>query len=596
MKFNKTKRAALALGLTLMMTCSFTACAAQTATESNSSGAVQSTEESAAAENDSSKVTQVSTVTDMFTERDLAGTYDESSAVRITLSDQGTEALTANGKTSNDVSVDGQNVTISDKGVYILTGSLSDGQIIVDCGSSEKVQLVLDGVSITNDSSAAIYIKSADKVFVTLAEGSENTLSNTGSYVQTDDNNVDSVIFSKDDLTLNGTGSLTVSAEYGHGIVSKDDLVLADVTLTVTAEKKALDANDSVRIASGTFDLSSGTDAIHADDDDKNVGFVYIADGDITISAGDDAVHALADLTIDGGKINVTKSYEGLEGTTVTINAGDINIVSSDDGINAAGGNDASGFGAGGRKENGTDDQNDTFASSQTCLIQINGGNVHVNAEGDGIDSNGSIEITGGTTFVEGPQGSGNGSLDVGDRSGSAIITGGYFVAAGSSGMSVNFDSASTQGAILLNTNNATGTVTVKDAAGNEIVSETTSKQFNCVQVSTPEIKQGETYTVTAGETDYTVTMDSLIYGNSGGFGGRGGMGGFDNGNGGGQMPGNGQYDQMPRGHMGGRGGMKGGNQGQMPAAPENPDNGFSGGSGNGSSGDADGQIADKAI
>lgn len=422
---------------------------------------------------------------EIFTDRDLEGDYDESEATKIALS---------------------KTVTIDEEGVYILSGSIGDGQVVVDADDSAKIQIVLDGVDISNSSGAAIYVKSANKVFITLADGSENSLKVSGAYDSSDNNNVDSVIFAKSDLTLNGSGKLTVTAEYGHGIVSKDDLVISGGEYEITAEKKALDANNSVRIADGTFTLEAGTDGIHAADTDKDVGFVYIKDGIFTIKAGDDAIHAHTDLLIDNGEMTVSKCYEGLEGNTVIVNGGTIDVTSDDDGLNAAGGNDSSGEEGGG---------SDMFATEEDAIIQINGGTIHVSVEGDGLDSNGSLEITGGSTSVEGPSNDGNGSIDIGG-SGTAVITGGTFIAAGSSGMAENFSEDSTQGAILATVNSTTGTAELKDSDGNVLASIETDKQYTCVQVSTPDIDKGETYTLTAGGSDTTIEMDSLIYGNSG--------------------------------------------------------------------------------
>ncbi len=275
----------------------------------------------------------------MFTDRDMEASYDEEASTVITLS--GSSASSD----SDAVSIDGSTVTISGEGTYILEGTLTDGMIIVDTEDSDKVQLVLDGVNIANADSAAIYARGADKVFVTTASGTENTLSNGGTYTAIDDNNIDSVIFSKSDLTLNGEGTLTIDAEAGHGIVSKDDLVLTSGTYDITAEKHALSGKDSVRIAGGTYTLTAGKDGINAsNDDDTTKGFVYIADGTFTFDVDDDAVHADNYLTIRGGDFDIKSCYEGLEGLTVTIDDGTYDITSSDDGINAAGGNDNSGF------------------------------------------------------------------------------------------------------------------------------------------------------------------------------------------------------------------------------------------------------------
>ena len=164
-----------------------------------------------------------------------------------------------------------------------FSGTLSEGQIVVDADNA-KVQIVFDNVDITCASSAAVYVKSAEKVFVTLAEGSQNTLRNTDEYVAIDDNNIDAVIFAKSDLTLNGTGSLTIISAEGHGIVSKDDLKIIGGTYDITAAGHALSGKDSVRIADGTFILTAEKDGIHAENaDDEEKGYIYIADGDFTI-------------------------------------------------------------------------------------------------------------------------------------------------------------------------------------------------------------------------------------------------------------------------------------------------------------------------
>lgn len=344
MSYNNTKLVAGLLGYALLA-CSISGCSfdsfSKTATETSSESSSSATE-----------ITYLN-ADDMFTNRDKEVGYDEDTATTITLSDN------ASSCDSSSVSISDNTITITDEGTYLLTGSLSDGQIIVNA-DDKKVQLVLDSVDINCDTSAALYVKAADKVFVTLASDSENTLSNTNDFVAIDDNNIDAVIFSKDDLTLNGSGTLTVTAKYGHGIVSKDDLVITSGTYQITAAKHALSGQDSVRIADGILTLNAGTDGIHSENtDDDTKGFIYIANGDISITAdsdgfdaeetlqvdggnievyaGDDGLHSDDDLIITAGTINVTKSYEGLEGMTVTIEDGDISVVSSDDGINASG-------------------------------------------------------------------------------------------------------------------------------------------------------------------------------------------------------------------------------------------------------------------
>ena len=444
-------------------------------------------------------------ITDMFTKRDLAGTYDESEAVKITLSGK---TATCN---SSNVQIEDGVVTIKAAGVYVLSGTLTDGTIVVDAGDDDKVQLVLDGVSITAVDYAAIYAKNADKVFVTLAEGAENSLTVSGDYVQTDDNNVDAVIFAKCDLTLNGTGSLTVKDTTGHGIVSKDDLVVTGGTYTIYSQDHCLNGKDSVRIADGTFNLSCDEDGIHAGNDDQQDGYVYIEGGDINISVGDDALHAEGLLIITGGDIDVSKSCEGVEGYKILVTGGDIDVISSDDGFNAAGGSSGSGdnhdgFGDGpGMGGVDMDADNDAY-------ILITGGTININANGDGIDSNGCIGITGGSVYVLGPSDNGNGAMDYGIC---AAITGGEIVAVGGSGMAQGFGDESTQCLALVNFDewvDAGETITLTDSDGKEVLSYKADKKFNSVVISTSDMKQGGTYTLTVGDQSSTFTLDDITY------------------------------------------------------------------------------------
>lgn len=444
-------------------------------------------------------------ITDMFTKRDLAGTYDESEAVKITLS----------GKTaacnSSNVQIEDGVVTIKAAGVYVLSGTLTDGTIVVDAGDDDKVQLVLDGVSIMAADYAAIYAKNADKVFVTLAEGAGNSLTVSGDYVQTDDNNVDAVIFAKCDLTLNGTGSLTVKDNMGHGIVSKDDLVVTGGTYTIYSQDHCLNGKDSVRIADGTFNLSCDEDGIHAGNDDQQDGYVYIEGGDINISVGDDAIHAEGLLIITGGDIDVSKSCEGVEGDKILVTGGDIDVISSDDGFNAAGGSSGSGdnhdgFG-GGPGMDGVDMDADSDA-----YILITGGTININADGDGIDSNGCIGITGGSVYVLGSSDNGNGAMDYGIC---AAITGGEIVAVGGSGMAQGFGDESTQCSALVNFDewvDAGETITLTDSDGKEVLSYKADKKFNSVVISTSDMKQGDNYTLTVGDQSSTFTLDDITY------------------------------------------------------------------------------------
>ncbi|MGN0346418.1 MAG: carbohydrate-binding domain-containing protein [Lachnospiraceae bacterium] len=458
----------------------------------------------------------------MFTDRDRENSYDQESSVGITLMDDNSFS------DSDAVQIETDTITITDEGTYLLSGKLTNGMIIVDAEDTDKVQLVLDGVEITSEQSAALYVRSADKVFITTTEGSDNILTNGGTYAAIDDNNIDAAIFSKADLTLNGSGTLMIYALAGHGVVSKDDLVLTSGTYEITAEKHGLSGKDSVRIAEGTYHITAGQDGIHASNtEDSGQGFIYIAGGNFEIAVTDDGMHADSALMIEDGTIYIPECYEGLEGLSIDITGGDINVISSDDGLNAAGGNDSSGT-AGGRE--------DIFAAEEGVYIHISGGTLRVNASGDGIDSNGALIVSGGELYVSGPTNGANGSLDY---NGESMISGGIFVATGSSGMAQNFDNSSTQGVIMVmvDTQAAGTTISLMDSSGKELVSWVAEQEYSSVIVSCPELTQGCSYTLTAGNSMQEITMDQLIYG-SGGMGGQpGGMGGQP----GGRMPGQGR-------------------------------------------------------
>lgn len=481
------------------------------------------------------------TRSEMFTDRDQDASYDTAGSTTIRFTD---DAITCE---DDQVSISDSTVTISSGGTYILSGSSAQAQIIIDTPDDDKVQLVLSDLTLSCKTSAPIYVKNADKVFITLADGSDNSLSTTGEFVQIDDNNIDAVIFSKEDLTLNGTGSLTITSAYGHGIVSKDDLVVTDGTYTMTCAKHGLSGKDSVRILNGTFDLTTTKDGIHAsNDDDETLGYIYIAGGYFNICSQDDGMHADSALYIEDGTINITESYEGLEGQTITFLDGTISIVSSDDGINASGGSSTTS----GNEPQKPDDNRDTdtppekrelpdggqptdmtppndgqqpsdttppdgFSSNggfdmdadESCSLTISGGDISIDAGGDGIDSNGYFYMTGGTVFVAGPESNGDSALDYGI---SASISGGSFLATGYSGMAQSFSDDSEQCSYMVKLDTMieadSSTLTLTGAEGVVLLSHTTNKSYNCVIVSCPELTSGATYTLTTGSSSQEIT------------------------------------------------------------------------------------------
>lgn len=559
-------------------------------------------------------------VTDMFTNRDYEVGYDEDKCAYIELN--GSSATC----TSNAVQIEGTTITIKDEGTYILSGALDDGMIIVNADENDKPQIILNGVSITSAASAPIYILEADKVFITLADNTENTLANGGTFTAIDENNIDSVIFSKQDLTLNGSGSLTITSPAGHGIVSKDDLVFTSGTYTIASASHGLSANDSVRITNATLTIEAGKDGIQAENsDDATLGFVYIAsgtlnieaegdgisagsimqidDGTFTITAGggsengtksssdnwggfgggmgggggrpgssgnsgnssstedstsmkalkatgnlvinsgtfsidaaDDAVHANANVTVTGGTfeiatgddgfhadetltinagtINISECYEGLEALHVIVADGNISLVASDDGINAAGGTDSSGTGGGrdGMFGGGMGGFGGGFGGSSNGSILISGGNLYINSSGDGLDANGTLEISGGFTTVCGPTQGDTATLDY-DTSG--IITGGTFIGTGASGMAQVFSDSENQGYFAVQIRgsfSADTPLVLTDADGKEIISCTPELSYSVIILSCPEIKSGETYTITIGSGDEAVSGSYEAY------------------------------------------------------------------------------------
>lgn len=280
----------------------------QTTVESSGSSQIQAE----TSQSSSTAATSTMDVSSQFSDRDLDGTYDESSAIKVQLNGSSASC------DSDAVTISGSQIIVKEEGVYLFSGSLTDGQIVVTAGDTDKVQIVLSGAEITSSTSAPIYVLEADKVFITLAANTENTLTNGGEYVAIDENNIDGVIFSKADLTLNGTGTLTINAPVGHGVVSKDDLVITRGTYIITAESQGLSGKDCIAIADGSFTIVSGKDGIHAEnEDDTTLGSLYIAGGSFDIDAQGDAVSASGTLQIDGGSFDLFTG-EGSASVTMT--------------------------------------------------------------------------------------------------------------------------------------------------------------------------------------------------------------------------------------------------------------------------------------
>ncbi len=470
---------------------------------------------------------------------------------------------------------DSEPLLIERGGIYSYSGKKKDAAITIDAGEDE-VTIHLIGATIQNSKGPAIFVRSAKKVTLTLEAGTVTTISDGSSYRITDSGStVDAAIFSKCDLTVNGSGTLNVTGNFKHGIASKDDLVIASGTINVTSKNVALSGKDSVKINSGKITLNAGSDGIRSDNlTDPTKGYVSLAGGTVNITAGNDGIQAETvikienvDLTVKSGggsskTVSAASSHKGVKagsdiyitgGTftldcaddsihsngTVTISGGSYTLATGDDAIHAdadleiAGGSTSLAVtkskealeatkilvSGGNISLVATDDGinagggNDGSGDNAVAgKVVINGGTITMKVGGDGIDTNGTMSVTGGTLTVSVPDKSGMSVIDY-DETGE--IKGGKFVGFGDSAKVKNFSSTSTQGAILVNTGaQAEGTtLTVKDSGGKVILTAKAEQAYSCVLFSAPEIVSGGKYTVTAGNYTKEITMESLIYG-----------------------------------------------------------------------------------
>ena len=646
----------ISLFLTLSLVLTMAACSGQSAISDQSQSSEQSTNAIEATQStalgevvaaSTSAVSQVSVdeiVADTHDSTDDY-TWDTASEIAVTLNG---DSASAN---SDTVSVNGSVVTINASGVYRISGTLNDGQLLVNSTDDGAVKLILDGVTINNATGSAVFIEKAEKAVLILADNSVNQVSDGSTYTNTEEDAPNAAIFSKSDLTLFGNGSLAVTGNYNDGITSKDGLIIASGTISVNAVDDGIRGKDYLVVKTASLDVTAQGDALKSDNEDETTpGFIAIlggsfninagddglsAAGDITIndgvftltsgnnsnmtsetsakgisatgnitinngtfnltsaddtinangdlvvnggtftlSSGDDAMHSDATLTINTAGIQITRSYEGIEGMVVNINGGTIYITSSDDGINVASGNDGSGAmggmggmpgggmdgmggggnlpadggmgpGGGGKPQGGgpgarsttysgttdtTTVENNSFevngidaSTERASMIDANavnnlyirGGYIVVNAGGDGLDANGGIEISGGTVIVNGPTENMNGALDY---TSSFVITGGTLIAIGSSGMAQAPSASSSQNSVLVNfssAQNAGTLIHIQDSAGNDVLTYQTTKQFQSIAFSSPNLVSGTTYTLSLGGSSSGSATDNLYQGGS---------------------------------------------------------------------------------
>ena len=520
-----------ATSITLLAALALTGCSATSASNASASSAISTSASSTSGT--TSKVAD-SFSTDVksgaklaedthYSAKDL--TWDSSSEVTIDLS---------NPTATDGVTVSDGVITITKAGNYKLTGTY-EGQIKVEAADSDMVRLILNNATITNSTGAAINVVEADEVVIYTASGTTNTVSDGSSYSDTASGSPDAAIYSKSDLTLAGEGTLKVEGKYEEGIHTSDGLVIASGTLEVNAANTGIKGKDYVDILDGTITVTASQDGIKATNDtDGNRGWVRLSGGTVNISAGDDGFKAERVLEISGGTLNITQANEGIEAQYINILDGTVNVTSSDDGINASysttststesttatstnqsaqGGQNSApqapngsagqapsgtmgqppaGGGAGGGMGGG----HGTFEVVD-ATINITGGTVTVNTNGDGIDSNGTATLSGGTLIVNGPFTGGNASLDTnGD-----LLLNGTTVTAGNSGDMFEAPSTnSTSGYVKIsNVSNLSAgtTVQVTDSSGNVVANyKVTNSSTALILVSSSKITKGESYTV----------------------------------------------------------------------------------------------------
>ena len=548
-----------------------------------------------------------------YSKRDMDASFDESSATKITLSGDSASV------SGSGAAAEGSTVTISTAGTYIVSGNLTNGSITVTASENDKVQIVLNSVKIASSSGPAIDIQSADTCFITLAEGTQNSLSDGSAFTSEDAN---ACIYATCDLTINGSGSLDVSGNYRHGVFSKDDLVVYGGSINVSTVEDGLNGKDSVKIGAGDISIDSGADGVKSSKStNPEKGFVYVSGGALSIDAEDDGIQAKTYLCIAGGSIEIDAAddtlhsdlegalnggstsvrsgddafhcetklevndgsfvaetcSEGYEAEQVVVNGGDTNICALDDAMNASaadlsddsessdadtstiapsgepGSNAAQPDGSIGASSANADSngqqntapqgagQQDSAtspelpsddgaqggqageapsdlghapdvqgrmerggqapggqggapgASDSNCLIQINGGKVVLDSQGDGVDSNGNVEITGGTLLVNGPSSDGDGAFDY---DGEATLSGGTVLMAGAVGMAQSFTSGTQAFALVQASGSAGSVIEATDADGNVIATLTATKAFGCVLVSGAGVSDGDTITV----------------------------------------------------------------------------------------------------
>ena len=494
--------------------------------------------------------------------------YDESQASQITLADQ-TATVTGQGASFSD-----QTLTITQAGTYVLTGSGKNIKLVVEAADTDQVHLVFQNLTLEGEGTL-LQINKAQEVVISLAEGSQNALTESQA---NDDEEVKATIHSQVPLTLNGTGNLTLTALTKNALEVEDDLKVLGGTYTVKAANHGFKTEGALAIEAATLTIEAGKDGLHAEHDETTErANISLNPTQLSIAATEDGVDAGNELTIKGGTITVSQSEEGLEARVIRQLGGDVTIKSSDDGVNASAGSssktsdtsatskttDASATSntadtsssasqatatpaATSQADQANKDKNATLPSppagqappqggqppqngqgpggmppggqeesDPSLQIILEGGTLTIDAEGDGIDSNGTVSISGGSLVVNGSVQGGNGPLDA---AGDITITGGTVWALGTSDMLQGFAQGSTQASITANIAGTAGqTLIILDANGKEVARQTASKDFQAVIMSSADLVDGQTYTIQVEGTTQTATA-ALVTPVTGGF------------------------------------------------------------------------------
>lgn len=497
---------------------------------------------------------------------DLA--VSESNTDMVTIQLEG-DAITFDG---DGVVVEDTIVTITAAGSYSISGTLNDGQLVVDTQDEETVTLILNGVDITNTSSAPIYVSNAEKTVITLADGTENVVTDGTSYVfpdaETDEPNA--AVFSNDDLTINGTGTLIVNANFNNGIDSDDDLKITGGNITVNAVNDGIKGRDSIAVLDGNITINAGGDGLQSNnDEDAEKGWVSIEGGSVMVTAVSDGIQAETllnitdgnltivlgggstntatdsakglkagvDITIAGGTINIDAADDAIHSdSSITINGGDIIVASADDAVHSEdtlvinSGNLTIAYSYEGLESDiivindGTihlvssddginvtsGDASGGESATPGKYLEINGGTIFLDAGGDGLDSNGSGTLNGGVVIVNGPTEDRNGALDV---NGILEINGGFLIAVGSAGMAQSSGTASTQysALITLPTPQEAGSMLhIESDTGTDILTFVSTKPYETAVISSPALENGATYLVYTGGSSTGTATDGL--------------------------------------------------------------------------------------